>query len=109
LNKHFLKRDWATDVLAFDLKETERESADGPAAPGLDGEIVVSSTTAVRQSRLYGFSPYQELILYVVHGILHLSGYDDHPSSAKRSMRRKEQEVMQHLFPGQNPTPNKSR
>ncbi|MDP2653916.1 MAG: rRNA maturation RNase YbeY [Candidatus Omnitrophota bacterium] len=84
LNRRFLKRSYATDVLAFDLT-----SGDGP----LEGEIAVSVQTAVRQARIYRTSLRHELDLYVVHGILHLTGYDDHSPGDIRLMRRREAEL----------------
>lgn len=73
-----------TDVLAFPLG--------GPRAPGADfpaGEVVVSVETAVREARARGLRPRTEVLLYAVHGILHLRGEDDHdPVRARRMDRR---------------------
>jgi len=99
LNRHFRKQDRATDVLAFDFRPATHPGSSDDAMKGVDGEIVVSATAAARQGPAYGLLPYQELILYVVHGILHLSGYDDYDSSMRRKMRMKEQQVMGTLFP----------
>lgn len=84
LHGHFLKDPSATDVITFA----------GDAAHGLAGEICVSVDAAVRQA---GRSPprlSRELMLYVVHGWLHLAGYDDLRPQAKRSMRRAEARAM---------------
>jgi probable rRNA maturation factor len=73
-----------TDVLAFAL--------DGPAVPGTDfpvAEVVVSVETAVREARARGLRPRTEVLLYAVHGVLHLCGEDDHdPVRARRMDRR---------------------
>jgi probable rRNA maturation factor len=73
-----------TDVLAFPLE------GPGPAGAGFPaGEVVVSVETAVREARARGLRPRTEVLLYAVHGILHLRGEDDHdPVRARRMDRR---------------------
>lgn len=85
LNKEFLQRDCSTDVLAFDYTVQHHK---------LDGEIVISATTAYKNARKFGTSSYEELILYVVHGILHLLGYDDHRAKDTKKMRAREKKLM---------------
>ena len=60
----------------------------------ISGEIVISTDTAVKHAQIYHTTPYREILLYIVHGILHLLGYDDHNDSDIRKMRRKEQILM---------------
>jgi probable rRNA maturation factor len=72
-----------TDVISFDV--------DGTA------EIVVSVTTAARVAAALGHSRAAEIALYVVHGILHLCGYDDVHARARARMRRAEREVLDAL------------
>ncbi len=74
-----------TDVLTFDLSGCEGDFA---------GDIVVSAETARRVAREVGWQPREELAYYVVHGLLHLSGFDDVTPGERRRMRRKEREVM---------------
>jgi probable rRNA maturation factor len=74
-----------TDVLTFDLS-----GCDGDFA----GDIVVSAETAARVAREVGWQPREELAYYVVHGLLHLAGFDDGTPGERRRMRRKEQDVM---------------
>jgi probable rRNA maturation factor len=73
-----------TDVLAFPL--------DGPRPPGSGfpaAEVVLSVETAVREARARRLRPRTEVLLYAVHGILHLRGEDDHdPVRARRMDRR---------------------
>jgi probable rRNA maturation factor len=69
LNVQFLEHDYPTDVLSFVLE-------DSPLC--VEGELVVSTDTAIRESKGAGWSPSDELLLYVIHGTLHLVGYDDH-------------------------------
>ena len=89
LNRRFLKRDHVTDVLAFDYSDARRRKQ-GP----LHGEIVISADTAVRQAKIFGTSVKLELTLYIIHGILHLLGYDDHRPKDIKRMRAKEQKVL---------------
>jgi probable rRNA maturation factor len=93
LNRRHLGHDEPTDVLSFLLDS--RETPDGTSRT-LDGEIVVSAETAVRRAAEFSWSPHDELVLYVVHGLLHLAGYDDLTAADKRLMRRRERA---HLAP----------
>jgi len=69
-----------TDVISFDL--------DGTA------EIVVSTQTAARAARLHGHACAHEVALCVVHGLLHLCGYDDRTVPDRAKMRRAERTVL---------------
>jgi len=81
LNLRYLRHRGATDVLAFDL------AAPGPTR--LLGEVIVSADTARRQAKRLGVSVALELDLLVVHGVLHLAGWDDHePGQARRMHER---------------------
>ena len=83
LNREFLNHDWATDVIAFPL-------GDG----GVFGEVVVSGETARREAKARGIPAKEELLRYVVHGILHLLGHDDHaPAARKKMWARQEAEL----------------
>jgi probable rRNA maturation factor len=85
LNREYLGHDYPTDVLSFVLeREPER----------LDGQIVVSADYAAREAPNYGWRPQDELLLYVIHGALHLVGYDDLTPDKKRQMRAKEREYL---------------
>ena len=53
----------------------------------LEGEVVVGAEVARREARRYGWTPHDELLLYVVHGLLHLVGYDD-AAGRRAEMRR---------------------
>ena len=78
-NRRYLRRDMPTDVIAFCSKRT---AAVNRSLKGFIGEIAISVDMAQTNARRYGISKEDELRLYVVHGILHLIGYDD--ESAKR-------------------------
>ena len=62
--------------------------------PHLEGELIVSTETALREAAAHGWSPQDEVLLYVVHGLLHLCGYDDLTDEARPSMRVREREVL---------------
>ncbi len=77
MNRTYLGHDYVTDVITFD-----------------HGEIVICPAVAARNARSYGNTVAKELALYVVHGILHLAGYDDHKPADIARMRAKEKELM---------------
>jgi probable rRNA maturation factor len=74
-----------TDVLTFDLHEDPRS---------LEGEIVVCYDEACRQARAHGHTAEDEALLYVVHGLLHLMGYDDHDPAEAAKMHEREDELL---------------
>ena len=85
LNNSHLGHDFDTDVLSFLLESTTPESMPSelmPAAPRgagkrIEGEVLVSPAIAIEAARQYQWEPTDETLLYVVHGVLHLLGYDD--------------------------------
>ncbi len=83
LNVQFLSHDYPTDVLSFVL---EREG------DRLEGEIIASADTAIRSAGEFGWPPADELLLYVIHGALHLVGFDDTSPDLKTLMRQAEGE-----------------
>lgn len=89
LNRRFTGREGDTDVLAFPL-EDESASEDRVV-----GEIVVCAARAEREARARNVEPVEELLLYVVHGAVHLLGYDDHSAAEKRRMYAREEEILQ--------------
>ena len=60
----------------------------------MDGELIVSTETAVREAHAHGWLAEDELILYVVHGLLHLCGYDDLTDDARPLMRSRERQML---------------
>lgn len=87
LNRQFLAHDYPTDVLSFVL-----ESGESPRS--LEGEVIVSADTATRSAETYGWQAEDELLLYVVHGTLHLTGYDDLEPEAHQLMRERERHYL---------------
>lgn len=96
LNKEYRGVDRPTDVLSFAQRETTGEEPACPELPedNLLGDIVLSLETAVRQAREYGHSLEREAAYLVVHGCLHLLGYDHETPEEKEIMRQKEEKVM---------------
>ncbi len=87
LNRRYRRTDRATDVLAF--------PQDGPG--GLLGDVVISAARAAAQAPRYGHTVARELRLLVIHGVLHLLGYDDERPAAARRMHRRQQQVLRAL------------
>lgn len=86
LHARYLHLDGPTDVLSFVLEHDDSR---------LEGEIVVSADTAARVAEGYAGGPQDwdaadEMLLYVVHGMLHLVGYDDVEPAAAEQMRAAE-------------------
>ena len=86
LNVRYLGKRGSTDVLAFDV------SSPGPSK--LLGEVVVSADTAARQAAALGIAVALELDLLLVHGLLHLAGYDDHDPAGARRMHERAREIL---------------
>lgn len=101
LNRQFLNHDYETDVLSFLLEcsggaEQDEQLAGIPRGTGktLDGEIIVSSEYAAKLAPEFGWQPLDEMTLYIVHGLLHLCGYDDLTEAELPVMRQREREVL---------------
>ena len=102
LNKKYLGKNEDTDVLSFALHEAAPEASDTLFVTPPDGvlhlgEIVVSYPQAVAQAEEHHHSVEQELALLVVHGVLHILGYDDEAGTAEREMRAEEQKILEEL------------
>jgi probable rRNA maturation factor len=91
LNKDYLKREGPTNVIAFSM----REGPFSDITPDLLGDVVISVETAEKEGDLAGISMEARLIELMVHGILHLFGYDHESSAADaREMARKNREIL---------------
>ena len=89
LNRRFLDHDEPTDVLSFPLGE--------PGARKLAGELVVGAEVAAAQAAARGHDAQHELALYVIHGLLHLCGYDDREPGDAAAMRERERHYLRAL------------
>lgn len=86
LNKTYLSHDFYTDVIAFDYQE-----------PGkISGDIYISIDTVKKNAKKYKCRFSIELQRVIVHGLLHLIGYEDKTESGRRKMREKESRYLQH-------------
>jgi probable rRNA maturation factor len=85
LNRRYLEHDYPTDVLSFTLERDNEH---------LEGEVIASAETAARSAADYGWSADDELLLYVVHGTLHLVGHDDGTPDERAVMRRLERRYL---------------
>ncbi len=95
LNEEFLGHAGDTDVIAFDYTRAERMPGEGAPDEGVvSGEIYVCLPVAADAACEHGTSVSFEVILYSIHGLLHLAGFDDHSEQDRRRMRRREQQVM---------------
>jgi len=92
LNKRFKKKDEPTDVLSFGMKAEEF------GCRPFIGEIFISLDRALENSETFGSSFAEEALLYVIHGILHIIGYDDENSAARRRMSKKERDILRYLW-----------
>jgi len=86
LNKKYLRHDRPTDVLTFSLSDA--------ADPQWVKEVIVSVERAVQVAGRYGQTWRRELLLYIVHGLLHVAGAKDATPGARAVMRKKEEEVL---------------
>lgn len=89
LNRRFLEHDYHTDVLSFPLHES-------PEAP-VEGEVYVDLDTAAERHAEFGSSFEREAVRYVIHGLLHLLGYDDATPSEKQAMHALEDRYLDAL------------
>lgn len=81
LNEQYLKHQGPTDVLAFPYESGE-------------GEVIVSAETALRESSERKIEPEGEVLLYTIHGTLHLMGYDDHTPEEAKQMHTIEKQLL---------------
>ncbi|TAN59712.1 rRNA maturation RNase YbeY [bacterium] len=81
LNRKYLNHDRPTDVLAFDYR-------------ALGSELAISLDTAERNAKIYNTSPKEEIMLYIIHGILHLYGYNDATAKARKRMFKKQSAII---------------
>ncbi|MBF0490494.1 MAG: rRNA maturation RNase YbeY [Candidatus Omnitrophica bacterium] len=84
LNKKYLGHDYVTDVITFDLE--------GAA------EIIICPQVAQQNAKHYKQSVSKELLLYVLHGLLHLAGYEDHRHQDIQQMRSMEQKLLEKVI-----------
>lgn len=80
INQKFLQHDYFTDIITFDYCEGDK----------LSGDLFISIDTVRANAEEYGEGFTRELNRVIVHGVLHLIGYDDHTKADQKIMREKE-------------------
>ena len=85
LNNKHLSHDYATDVISFDLSSGD---------DFLEGEIIASIETADREANAHGWQGDDELLLYVIHGMLHIIGLRDKKTKETQVMREAERHYL---------------
>ena len=88
LNKQYFNSDEVTDVISFPLSNNKNS---------LSGEVIVSVETAVDTAGKRNISVEGEIVLYILHGILHLLGYDDGNEGDARVMHEEESKILKTL------------
>ena len=78
MHKIYLDDDSVTDVMTFNLADDK----------SIEGEIYISVPRATAQSLEYGVTLIQELVRLIIHGCLHLSGYDDQTEDSRKEMKK---------------------
>ncbi len=92
LNKDYRGKNTPTDVLSFPMDEEVFESE-----VRMLGDVVISTETAVRQAEGMKHDPILEIVFLLIHGLLHLHGYDHGHKIMRRQMRDREVTIFRHL------------
>ena len=87
LNRDFLGHEGSTDVITFNHSEPSQREL-------LHGEIFICLDDARTQARRFHTTWQSELVRYLLHGVLHLLGYEDAKVTARRRMKRKENSLL---------------
>ncbi len=85
INKSYLKHDYTTDIITFNYSDSLQQ---------IDGEIFISIDDALSNSKKFKVTLSDELVRLVIHGILHLLGYDDQNLTDKKIMKRLENKLL---------------
>jgi|ETNmetMinimDraft_30_1059905.scaffolds.fasta_scaffold64703_2 probable rRNA maturation factor len=90
-NWEYLRHEGSTDVITLDYGEADAAPKSGPIV----GDIFICPVVAEEFARKLGTSWAEEVARYLIHGILHLRGYDDSAPGLQRTMKREENRLMQ--------------
>jgi len=100
LSNEYLNRDAVTDVISFPLEDPEWPEGQHANNGSINGEIIASAERAYYQAQAIHGNPEAELLLYIVHGLLHLVGYDDRTPRQAQHMHAREDTLLAELgFP----------
>ena len=89
-NRDFLQHDYPTDVISFPAEDRRSEGY-------LEGEVLACTEIANERAKEFGWTAEEELLLYIVHGMLHLTGYNDTNSEQQAAMQEKERTYLETL------------
>ncbi|MBU1106119.1 MAG: rRNA maturation RNase YbeY [Candidatus Riflebacteria bacterium] len=92
LNKDYRGKNEPTDVLSFPMEEEQFESE-----IRMLGDIVISTETAARQADGLKHPPLLEIVFLLIHGLLHLHGYEHSQKLPRKQMREREVTIFRHL------------
>ena len=90
-NKQYLKKNYPTDVLAFRMQDGEFADIH----PEILGDVIISLDTAASRAEEFQTSLKYETQLYLVHGILHLLGFDDLSAKGRNRMKAMQEEILE--------------
>lgn len=90
MNNEYLCHAGSTDVITFNYSSR-------PHPKVIQGDIVICMTDAVQQARRFCTSWQAELVRYLIHGVLHLQGYDDRRPSDRRRMKSAEERLLREM------------
>jgi probable rRNA maturation factor len=85
VNREHLAHDYPTDVITFPYQSPDVT---------IYGEIIISTEFAATQAPKFGHTAEQEIMLYIIHGLLHLVGYDDHEAGDAKQMKRRQEQLL---------------
>ncbi|WP_197451897.1 rRNA maturation RNase YbeY [Rosistilla carotiformis] len=88
LNNQFLQHDYTTDCLSFVYEESDNS---------ISGELILCADYASREAQQFDWQPESELLLYAIHGMLHLMGMEDTTDEGRQAMRDEEREMLSRL------------
>ena len=97
LNERHLQHHGSTDVLTFDLRNQSPLPSEESLDDCVTAEVYICPEVAVQYAHEHQLDPSRKLLLYAVHGMLHLAGYDDIDESDRANMRQAEARVMKKL------------
>jgi probable rRNA maturation factor len=89
INREYLAKDRPTNVISF----SQQEGDCGGMAPGMLGDVIISADTSAREAEQGGMQPFDRLCFLLLHGILHLCGYDHERSGEEEALRMEKKEA----------------
>ena len=89
INREYLAKDRPTNVISFSLQEGEF----GDITPHLLGDVIISADTSAREAEQGDMQPFERLCFLLMHGILHLCGYDHERSGEDEAVRMEKKET----------------